>query len=104
MPVSVATRIFRRSSIESFAIALAITRHHGFKRLDFCQVRLFLHDHGHPIQTVEYLRVHRMLDPERAVLVKGGNTLFLRHKTAARLVSGRLNEFGYRLLGGPVVP
>jgi hypothetical protein len=42
-----------------------------------------------------------MLDPKCTVLVKGGNSLFLWHETAARLVSGCLDELGYCLVGGP---
>src|SRR5690349_12550545 len=36
---------------------LAIARHHGLERLDLGQSRLFLDQHGHPIEAVDHLRV-----------------------------------------------
>jgi hypothetical protein len=40
----------------------------------------FCPDHrGHSVQTVYELAVDWMLDPKRAILVKGGNTVFWRN-------------------------
>ena len=49
-------------------------------------------------------RVDRVLDPERAVLVEGGDALGRRHELRARRGRGRLDEVDDRLLGGAVVP
>ena len=42
-----------------------------------------------------------MLDPQRAVLVEGGDALGRRHELRAALGRGRLHELDDRLLGGP---
>jgi hypothetical protein len=50
------------------------------------------------------LRVHRVLDPQRAVLVEFGDALLWRHKTLARRVSGDAHKVEDRPLRRPVVP
>ena len=45
-----------------------------------------------------------MLDPERAVLIEGGDAFLGRDKLRAALSRGRLDEFHDSLLGRTVVP
>ena len=42
-----------------------------------------------------------MLDPQRAVLVEGGDALRRRHELRAGLVGGRADEFTMACLAGP---
>jgi hypothetical protein len=49
---------------------LPIARQHGLEWLGLRELRLFFHDHRDPLQAVNYLRVHWMFQPERAVLVE----------------------------------
>ena len=46
------------------------SRQHGLERLDVLEFRLLRHHRRDAIQAVDHLRVHGMLDPERAVLVE----------------------------------
>jgi hypothetical protein len=46
---------------------LPVVREHGLKRRDVLQFRFFMANRWHTIQSVDHLRVHRMLDPERVI-------------------------------------
>jgi hypothetical protein len=46
----------------------------------------------HALQAIYHLRVHRMLNPERAILVKGGNAILGCDILGIRLVVGHLLE------------
>ena len=83
---------------------LAVAGHHRFERLDVLEFRLRFHDRRDPLQAVHHLRVHRVRDPQRAVLVEGGDALGGRHELRAALRGGRLHELDNRLLGRAVVP
>ena len=56
------------------------------------------------LQAIHHLRIHRMLDPQRAVLIKRGNALLGRHELRAALSRSRLDEFHDGLFGRAVVP
>jgi len=45
-----------------------------------------------------------VLDPKCNVLIEGGNPLFRRHETRARLVGGFTNELNDRLFSRSIVP
>jgi hypothetical protein len=94
----------KRSSIGSFAIAARLPDNTVLKRLDLCELRLLLHDRRHAVQAIDDLGVHRVLDPERAVLVEGGNALFWRYKLWARVVGGCVYELDDCLFGGTIIP
>jgi hypothetical protein len=49
---------------------LAVAGEHGLERLDAPQLGPLRHHHRHPFQAVDHLRVHGLLDPQRAVLVE----------------------------------
>src|SRR5438876_2781605 len=106
MPVSVAARIFMRSSIVSFSIAAVAVEHfkHGAERRDLGQFRLRLDQGRNLLQAIHHLRIDRMLDPQRAVLIKRGNALLGRYELRAALRRSRLDEFYDGLLGRSVVP
>ena len=62
---------------------------------------------GHRRDAIERksrLGVERVLDPERAVLVEGGDAVLGRHEARAPLVGRRLDEIQDGLLGRAVVP
>ena len=46
----------------------------------------------HALEDVHHLRVHRVLDPQRAVLVEGGDALSRRHEVRAPRRRGRLHK------------
>ena len=97
MPVSVAARILTRSSIESFAIASRSPDNTVLNGSTSRELRLRLHHRRDPVQAVDHLRIHRMLDPQRAVLVEGGDARLAAARTWARLVRRGLHEFDDRL-------
>ena len=82
---------------------IAIAGEHSFERLDVAQFRLRLGQHRHSFQRVRHERVHRMLDPQRAVLIEGGNAVLGLHKLRARFVCGRFDECDDRLFAGPLI-
>ena len=87
-----------------FGDGLAVAGEHGPERLDLGELRLRLHNSGHAIEAIDDLRVDRMLDPQRAVLVEGRDALFRRHEFRARRIGRLLHEAEDRLPRGPVVP
>ena len=104
MPVSVASQIFSRSCIVSFSIAARSPDSHGLERLDLRQFRLRLDQRRDALQAIHHLRIHRMLDPQRAVLIERGDALLGRHELRAGLLGRGLDEFHDGLLGRAVVP
>jgi hypothetical protein len=58
----------------------------------------------HPVERENGLRVKQVLDPERAVIVEGGDAVGWRHVVGAALGGHRLDELDDRRLGSAVVP
>ena len=58
----------------------------------------------HPVEREHDLAVDRVLDPERAVLVEGGEPVLGRHEVGAAGLGGGVDEIEDRLLGRAVVP
>src|SRR5206468_9566017 len=58
----------------------------------------------HAIQREEHLEIHRLLAPERAVVVERGDALLRRYELRAALSRSRLDEFYDGLLGRSIVP
>ena len=58
----------------------------------------------HPVEREHHLAVDRVLDPERAVLVEGGEPVRRRHEVGAARLGGGADEVEDRLLGRAVVP
>ena len=82
MPASVAARIFSRSFSESFASAARLPERtvlNGSRAIEF---RLLLRQGADAVQAIHQLRNHRLLDPQRAVLVEGGDALRAAARTA----------------------
>ena len=72
---------------------LAIAGEHRLERLlIFASSGLALTSAGTLSRHVDDLAVHRMLDPERAVLVEGGDPLRRRHEIGARLARWSLRR------------
>ena len=76
----------------------------GVERRDLRQFGLRLDQGRNPLQAIHHLRIHWMLDPQRAVLIKRGNALLGRHELRAALSCSRLDEFKDGLFGRAVVP
>src|SRR5213594_515517 len=85
-------------------VRLAVARQNGLEWLHLRQLRLRLDHRRNTFQAIQDLRVHRMLDPQRAVLVERGDALGRRHEPRAALRRRALHELDDRLLGRPVVP
>src|SRR5262249_54989851 len=58
----------------------------------------------HPLQAIDNLRVHGLLDPQGAILIEGSDALRLRNKRRARPVSCGLHEIEDGLLCHPLFP
>src|SRR5262249_23689554 len=57
-----------------------------------------------PLEAVDDLRVNRVLDPQRAVLVERRDALLRRHEFRVGAIGRGLNEMQDRLLRCPVIP
>ena len=57
-----------------------------------------------PVEREHHLAVDRVLDPQRAVLVEGGEPVLGRHEVGAARFGGGADEIEDRLLGRAVVP
>ena len=53
----------------------------GLERLDVFEFRLLPGEHANPVKAIHHLRIQRMLDPERAVLIEGGDAFLWRDST-----------------------
>ena len=82
MPVSVAARIFSRSCIGSLAIASRLPDSTVLNGSTFASSGFALTTRRHAVQAVHHLRVHRVLDPQRAVLVEGGDARLAAARTS----------------------
>jgi len=82
----------------------AISRQHGLERLDVLQCRRLRHHRRDAFQAKHHLGVHRMLDPERAVLVEHRDAVVRDHVVRAGAIDGGAHEAENRLLRGAVVP
>ena len=80
IPVRVAATILIKLLQRQLRDRLAIAGQHGPERLDLGELGLCLHDRRHAIKAIDELRVDRMLDPQRAVLVEGRDALRERHE------------------------
>ena len=76
----------------------------GVERRDVRQFGLRLDQGRDLLQAIHHLRIDRMLDPQRAVLIKRGNALLGRYELRAALGCSRLDEFHDGLFGRSVVP
>ena len=57
---------------------------HGAEWRDLRQFGLRLDQRRHALQAIHHLRIDRMLDPERAVLIKRGDALLGSEQNAGR--------------------
>ena len=104
MPVRVAPTTERSSSIERLAISFAVARENGLECGLIGKLGPLLHDLRHAVESEDDLRIDRMLDPQRPVLVEGRDALRWRHEVGARGVGGRVDEFDDRVLRRPGIP
>jgi hypothetical protein len=58
----------------------------------------------HPVERKGQLDIHRLLDPERTVIIEGRDALLDRHEEAPALRCVPCDEIEDRSLGGAVVP
>jgi hypothetical protein len=77
---------------------------HGAEGRDLGQFRLSFDQRRHALQAKHHLRIHRMLDPERAVLVKGRDAFLGRDKIRAASFGGGFDKVYDGLLGRALRP
>jgi hypothetical protein len=77
---------------------------HGAEGRDLGEFRLGFDQRRHALQAIHHLRIHRMLHPQRAVLIKCGNALLGRYELRAALGCSHPDEFYDGLLCRAVVP
>ncbi len=88
-----------------FRHCLPVAGEDTIERLDVLEFRFLFYQRRHALQAIHHLRVHRVLNPERAVLVKGGNAILGCDILGIGLVVGHLlDESQDGLFGGAVVP
>jgi hypothetical protein len=83
---------------------LEVASQHSLERLDMRERRPLLDHEGYAIQAVDQLRINWMLNPERAVLIEGGDTIFRRHEIFAGRIGRRVDEVEDSLLRRTLVP
>ena len=102
--MSVATAIFIQVGHREFRDGFAIAGQDYLERFDIFQFRLGRHDRRNAVKTKHQLAVNRVLDPQRAVLVEGSDSL-LRRDEIWRTHCGRFrDEIHDGLFGRAVVP
>src|SRR6266511_652989 len=83
---------------------LAVAGEHGLERLGVPELRPLRRHRRDALQAVDHLRVHRMLDPQRAVLIEHRDAVLRNDVARTRSVDGRAHEIEDRLLCRPFVP
>jgi len=76
----------------------------GVERRDLRQFGLRLDQGRNLFQAVHDLGIHRMLDPERAVLIERGDAFLGRDKLRATGFRGRFDKIHNDLFGPAIVP
>jgi hypothetical protein len=74
------------------------------ERLFRLPLRVFRRQFLHPIEGEQDLRVHGVFDPQRAVIVEGGNTRLGRDIVRTALLRHVLDKLHEGLLGFAVIP
>ena len=87
-----------------FGDRLLVTRQDSLEGLDVLQRWLLFDDSGNTIQAVNHLGVHRMLDPQCAVLVEGHDAIFGRNELRGPPLRGLAHERQNRVLRRAVIP
>ena len=84
--------------------ALQVALEQRGKGLLVLPFRMLRSQHLHPVEREEELKIHRLLGPERAVVIERGDAGFGCDVFQTGLVRGRAHELDNRLLSGPVIP
>ena len=87
-----------------FCDCVPVAGQHGLERLDIGQLGFRLDQRRYPIEAVDQLRVCRLLDPKRSVLIERRDALFRRYEAGARLVGCYSDEFEDRATRRSVIP
>ena len=77
---------------------------HRLERLLVLPVRILRRQRLDAVEDEGELDVHRLLDPQRAVVVEGGDALIHRHEVRPALGGDTRDEGGDRLFRRAVVP
>ena len=80
MPVSVATIIFSRSGIVNLLMAFRSPERACLERLRLLQRRFLGRQRWYAVEAIHHLTVHRVLDPQRAVLIESCDALVGRNE------------------------
>ena len=76
----------------------------GVEWRDVRQFGFGLDQRRYLLQAIHHLGVHRMLDPQRAILIERGDALLGWHKLRTALSGRRFDQFKDGLFGRTVVP
>ena len=76
----------------------------GLERLLVLPVRMLIGQRFHPIQRKRKLHIHRLLAPQRAVVVEGRDALRHRDKVRRAFAGNRSDKALDRLLGWTIIP
>ncbi len=83
---------------------LDVAFEHRLERLRVLPFRVLRRERLHPIERKGELEIDRLLGPQRAVIVEGGDAFGLRHEVGAAFRRGPADEIEDRLLYRAVVP
>ena len=83
---------------------LVVVGENGFERLGRPPLGVVGRSRFNAVEGEDDLRVHWLLDPERAVVVERGDALLGENEVGASLVGDAGDEVDDRALGGAVVP
>jgi hypothetical protein len=82
----------------------SVARQYGLERLAVLPLRMLRRHRLHPVERQGDLEIDRLLGPQRAVVVEGGDALFDRDKVRAALRRDAGDEIGDGFLHRTVVP
>jgi hypothetical protein len=93
-----------QTSLARFREGIHIVFEHGLEWLLVRPFRMLIGQRLHPIQCKGKLHIHRLLAPQRAVVVEGRDALRRRDKIRRAFAANRSDEAQDRLLGRTIVP
>ena len=104
MPVWVAAMIWRKPFSPIAASVFEVALDHRLERLRVPPLRMLRRQRLHPIDRERELEIDRLLGPERAVVVEGGDALLDRNEIRPALLGHAIDEGDDRLLRRTLVP
>ena len=104
MPACVAMTISSDAPFAAGERALQVALEQRGERLFVLPLGMLRGQRLHAVEREEQLEIHRLLRPQRAVIVEGGDALVDRHEIRRSFLRHFVDESGDGLLGRRVVP